>query len=348
MKGALAVLMSDLDREQPPIIHDNMPLVTVVIPAYNHERYVVESIKSIINQTYRNIELIIINDGSKDRTHENILTLVEECKRRFVRFEYINRENVGLSATLNQALSMARGTYFSPLASDDIALPGKFALLVNALEEAGPKYAAAFGNALFIDGQGRRIGFDNKYCIHGAGHSDTYDTFMDLYTKGRAIDYKGEQFGTYQTLVAGNYLPAMSNLTRTASIAEVLGWTPGNLVEDWEMWLKLARTYKLLYVDEPVAFYRNHGLNSINTQTLDHVYASALLLQREKQYCIKRGFYSIWARSYNPCACRILRERHLSFTKTLLLFMNLDVMLLAKSVKRVIAQKLGMLRSPVY
>lgn len=78
---------------------DNMPLVTAVIPVYNHEKYVAESVRSILDQTYRNVELIIINDGSKDRSHEVVLSLVDECKQRFVRFEYINRENRGLSAT---------------------------------------------------------------------------------------------------------------------------------------------------------------------------------------------------------------------------------------------------------
>ena len=92
---------------------DNMPLVTAVIPVYNHEKYVVESIRSILNQTYQNIELIVINDGSKDRSHQMILPLVEECRQRFVRFEYINRENIGLTATLNQALAWATGDYLS-------------------------------------------------------------------------------------------------------------------------------------------------------------------------------------------------------------------------------------------
>src|SRR5450631_52547 len=107
--------MNDLDKEQHSINNDNTPLVTVVIPAYNHDRYVVESIRSIINQTYRNLELSIINDRAKDGTHEKILTLIEECKQRFVHFEYIDRGNVGIAATLNQALSLARGSYFSAL-----------------------------------------------------------------------------------------------------------------------------------------------------------------------------------------------------------------------------------------
>ena len=333
-------MMNDLDKEQPTINHDNMPLVTVVIPAYNHEKYVVESIRSIINQTYRNIELIIINDGSKDRTHEKILTVIEECKRRFVRFEYINRENVGLSATLNQALSMTRGSYFSAFASDDIALPEKIALLVNALEAAGPTYAATFGNALFIDNQGRRIGFDNNYCIHEADHSDTCDTFMDHYTKGRAIDYKGGQFGTYQTLVAGNYLPAMSNLTRTASIAEVSGWTPGNLLEDWEMWLKLAKTYKMLYIDEVVSLYRVDKFSSSKAHVYGYVYSSVLILQREKQYCRMNGLYSLWTRSYTGRALQLLLSKHFPLRKKPSLLMSIDKVPLAKSVLRGIAWKL--------
>ena len=151
---------------------DNTPLVTAVIPVYNHEKYVVESIRSILNQTYQNIELIVLNDGSKDRSHQMILPLVEECRRRFVRFEYINRENIGLSATLNQALAWARGEYFSALASDDAALPEKFEVLVAALEAKGPTYAAAFGNAWFIDDAGQRISLDKDDRISEPANSE--------------------------------------------------------------------------------------------------------------------------------------------------------------------------------
>ena len=61
----------------------NKPLVTVIIPAYNHERFVEASIRSVIQQDYENIELVIINDGSRDRTHEIICTLEDECKKHF-------------------------------------------------------------------------------------------------------------------------------------------------------------------------------------------------------------------------------------------------------------------------
>ena len=222
---------------------DNMPLVTAVIPVYNHEKYVVESIRSILNQTYQNIELIVLNDGSKDRSHQMILPLVEECQRRFARFEYINRENIGLCATLNQALAWAKGEYFSGLASDDVALPEKIQVLVDALEAKGPSYAAAFGNAWFIDDAGERISLDKDDRVTNSENREALADVMGQYTRGRSIDPKGEEFGTYPTLMAGNYLPAMSNLVRMSAIREAGGWTPGNVVEDVEMWLKLSPAY---------------------------------------------------------------------------------------------------------
>ena len=61
------------------------PLVSIVIPAYNHEKYIKETIKSLINQTYKNLELIVIDDGSTDSTFEKLQELKQECEERFVR-----------------------------------------------------------------------------------------------------------------------------------------------------------------------------------------------------------------------------------------------------------------------
>ncbi len=276
-----------------------MPLVTAVIPVYNHEKYVVESIRSILNQTYRNIELIVLNDGSKDRSHEMVLTLVEECKQRFVRFEYINRENIGLSATLNQALAWARGEYFSALASDDVALPEKMEVLVDALEAKGPAYAAAFGNAWFIDDAGQRIRLDYDERISENADGGTHADIMGHYTRGRNINCKGEEFGTYASLISGNYLPAMSNVVRTKAILDVGGWTPGNIVEDWEMWLKLCKKFKFVYVDRPVALYRWHETNTARTIPSGLLYSSFLLVHKEKQFCKSRNLNLLWRNAHN-------------------------------------------------
>ncbi len=314
---------------------ENMPLVTAIIPVYNHEKYVAESIRSIIQQTYRNIELIVINDGSSDKSHERVLALVEECKQRFVRFEYINRENIGVSATLNQALSMARGEYLTVHDSDDIALPERTALLVDALEAKDHSYAAAFGNALFIDEKSRRVRL-NK---HGGIFEDTsgraYDNFVDFYMKHRHFNYKGENFGSYKTLVVGNYLPSMSSIVRTAAISEVGGWTARNVIEDWEMWLKLSKKFKLLYVDQPMALYRWHDSNTAKTMVGGLTGASLLLIDKEKDFCAANNLISVWRRSHNSLVCDLLLSRRSPLNKKLSILNSSDkISLLLFAVRR--------------
>jgi alpha-1,3-rhamnosyltransferase len=301
---------------------ENIPLVTAVIPVYNHEKYVVESIRSILNQTYRNIELIVINDGSKDRSHEMVLTLVEECRQRFVRFEYINRENRGLSATLNQALAWAQGKYFSGLASDDVAFPEKIALLVNALEKKDPAYAAAFGNALFIDGEGRQIRLDENGCSSEGETRAVYDNFIQFFLKKRHLDYRGDEFGSYKTIIEGNYLPAMSNVVRASAIIDAGGWTAGNILEDFEMWLKLSKKYKFVYVDQPVAFYRWHELSITQATAGGLLYESMLLIEKEREYCGMNNFAEMWLEIYGSMAYDIAHDQTLPLGKRLSVLKN--------------------------
>ena len=285
---------------------DKLPLITTVIPVYNHEMYVTESIRSVIGQSYPKIELIVINDGSKDRSHEMVLTLVEECQQRFVRFEYINRENRGLSVTLNQALEMARGKYLGLLASDDMILADKFHSMVEALEPTDDGCAGAFGKASFIDDRGRRTYLDAMGNVQDQQSDDNYGDFLDLYTREQNIDYK-THFGSYLTLIVGNYLPAMSSLLKTAIVRNVGGWTPDNVLEDWEMWLKLSKHHNFLFIDKTVAHYRVHGKNASFTMKPQLEHATLMLLAREREYCARNGLERAWQDSFYNVLYRIVR-----------------------------------------
>ena len=95
--------------------NNEKPLVSVVIPCYNHEKFVQDCIQSVIDQTYENIELIIIDDGSKD----NSVKVIQELADKYG-FTFIHRPNKGLSATLNEGIRLSKGKYFSAIASDDI------------------------------------------------------------------------------------------------------------------------------------------------------------------------------------------------------------------------------------
>ena len=91
------------------------PLITVIIPVYNTEKYLDKCIKSVINQTYKNLEIIIVNDGSTD----NSLNYIQKCKKQDNRIKIINKANGGLSSSRNKALDIHKGKYISFIDSDD-------------------------------------------------------------------------------------------------------------------------------------------------------------------------------------------------------------------------------------
>ncbi|HCJ7896604.1 TPA: glycosyltransferase family 2 protein, partial [Acinetobacter baumannii] len=118
------------------MLFNEQPLVSIIIPCYNHANFVQDCIQSVIAQTYQNIELIIIDDGSKDETVEKIQKLVTQCTERFVKFEFRHRPNKGLSATLNEALEWCQGEYFSAIASDDMMLNDKIEIQIDFLKNS--------------------------------------------------------------------------------------------------------------------------------------------------------------------------------------------------------------------
>lgn len=108
------------------------PLVSVLIPCYNVEDFVQEAIKSITNQTYQNLEIIVINDGSKDNTKHILQQLASQDKR----ITYIeNPKNIGLIQTLNKGLKSCTGKYIARMDSDDISLPQRIEQQVDFLEK---------------------------------------------------------------------------------------------------------------------------------------------------------------------------------------------------------------------
>lgn len=212
---------------------NKQPLVSIVIPCYNHTQFVQESIQSIINQDYENIELIIIDDGSKDNSVNVIQQMIPVCEARFKRFEFRYRLNKGLCATLNEALEWCKGEYFSPLASDDIALPHKTSFLVNKHQQCDA--AVVFGSSKkFNNGNG------SKDFILECEHTQKDLMFMK------------------------NIPSAPASLMKLDVIRSVGGFLENVALEDLYMWLKLTSHGEKLYsFSEVVVKYRDHKNNTI-------------------------------------------------------------------------------------
>lgn len=315
---------------------NNGHLVTVGIPAYNHEKYIEECIKSVIMQSHNNIELIIINDGSQDETHNVILQSVERCKERFVRFEYRNRKNIGLTATLNEMLEWSEGTYFSVIASDDILDRIKVELLVEVLEQEGTECAAAFGNVKFIDSNSDIVNLDEDGKRVNVNTENSFQTFMGFLNKG--FDKLNRSIN-YEEVLKGLYIPAAGVVFRSYVLKQLGGWTSGNTVEDLEMWFKILKQNQLLYVDKIVAYYRLHDNNSISTIPDKMRFDICKILIQEKKYAISNGLKSIHQKSvykqlYNSTVSYLFEAKYKKLNEFILYLLHLDSIFILKMLPK--------------
>jgi glycosyltransferase involved in cell wall biosynthesis len=128
------------------------PIVSVLLPVYNGDRYLAEAIESILAQSFREFELLIINDGSTDRSRQ----VLERYAAQDDRIRLIHRENRGLIETLNEMLGLARGEFLARMDADDISLSDRFALQVKFLQQ-NPDYVCVGGAYDLIDPQGRSV-----------------------------------------------------------------------------------------------------------------------------------------------------------------------------------------------
>lgn len=215
---------------------NDQPLVSVVIPCYNHEYFVQDCIQSMIDQTYPNIELIIIDDGSSDGSVAKIQEMVDSCKQRFTRFEFRYRPNKGLSATLNEALVWCQGEYYSAIASDDMMCIEKISFQVEYfLKKMNLKIVGIFGGYYLIDKNNNIIKEEIK--------------------KEKAYNFKN--------LIMHNFdLPAPTAMLKLNEVKMIGGYNENLKIEDWYMWLKLTETgSELLYINQPLVKYRSHDDN---------------------------------------------------------------------------------------
>jgi glycosyltransferase involved in cell wall biosynthesis len=128
-----------------------MKLVSVIVPVYNAEKYVVATIQSVLNQTYQNFELLIIDDGSPDRS-------IELC-RQFTdpRIKIICQENRGVAAARNHGIRLAQGEYIAFLDADDLWLPTKIAKHINHLQ-SDPSIGISYSYSTLIDAKDKPLG----------------------------------------------------------------------------------------------------------------------------------------------------------------------------------------------
>ena len=242
----------------------DFPLVSVLMPAYNHENYIQETIESIINQTYPNIELIILDDGSKDKTWEKITELKPKCENRFVKIHFETKQNEGTCITLNKLLKLSSGEFVYIIASDDLAKPQAIEKEVKFLQD-NPDYALAVGDNEYVDSIGKQI-FRTQKAFTSNIKNAKYKTVKEFLSSKLKIDFLSDDFGSYKTLYKENYIP--NGYLIRKNIFETIGnFTKNAPLEDFWLMLQISKYKKMKYIDEILFSYRIHDTNTIGNST---------------------------------------------------------------------------------
>lgn len=212
------------------------PLVSVLMPAYNHAPYVGAAVESVLGQSYAHLELIVIDDASTDATW-TVLQAYADARLRLSRHE----SNRGAHATLNEALNLAQGKYVAILNSDDVYHPDRLRSLVDAAEAAGAGAYFAFTDLAFVDQADRFVPEDERARAYWRLCRDCRDRPARLW------------------FVVGNPAVSTSNFFFSRSLLDRVGaFSPLRYTHDWDWAVRAASVQAPVWVRRQLLRYRVH------------------------------------------------------------------------------------------
>jgi glycosyltransferase involved in cell wall biosynthesis len=228
-------------------------LVSVIIPCYNQSKFLAEAIQSVLNQTYPNVEIIVIDDGSTDN--------IEEVLQAFPQIEFIKQKNQGAAIARNKGIAASSGTFLIFLDADDRLLP-------NALE-LGVRYLNENTSCAFVTGGVKLI--------------DSSGKFLEI---PKQVRIEKDHF---KTLLATNYIWTPGVVVYRKSIFDSNnGFDPmAGGSADYELNVRIARKYEIASHGEIILEYRMHGSNM--SKNLAYMLKSGISVRRAQKKYIRQN-----------------------------------------------------------
>src|ERR1051325_3065945 len=212
--------------------------VSVVVPSFNHARFIEKCLRSIFRQELPPFELVVIDDGSSDDSPRIIERLLQQCP---FPSELVARSNRGLSATLNEGLARTRGEYFAYLGSDDIWLPQFLSARV-ATFRARPRAVLAYGHAYSIDES---------------------DRIIDC-----TLDWAAYVDGDARRMLLTTLAPLSPTVLYKREAVEKYGWNENAALEDYELYLRLSADGDFAFDPRILSTWRQHETNVSSNATM--------------------------------------------------------------------------------
>ena len=229
---------------------NDLPLVSVIVPVYNDEKYVEEALNSIFYQTYSHLEVIIIDDGSQDCSVDRIekwMERTQQIKKSSHTFSFFKQENRGDPETINRGLAAARGEFLTILNSDDVYDSRRIEKLINrVLEEQGE---LAFSAVKGIDARGNSLPIDHPW-------RTVYEHSLHHLTNVPTVGFQ---------LLSGNLAMSTGNLFFSRNLYHRVGEFKNlKLAHDYDFLLRALLVTEPIFLVEELYFYRLHGNNTIS------------------------------------------------------------------------------------
>lgn len=206
------------------------PLVSVVIPVFNAEEFIADTVESALSQTYPNVEILAVDDGSSDSSAQILSEFGESIR-------YLSRENGGPAAARNTGISAARGTYIAFLDADDLWEPDKLAAQVELMEH-NPEVGLVHTGSVVFDST-REYPFRSKQLPKLMAPSEAFPA-----------------------LFSGNFISTSTVLARSKLFSSLGSFDESMdffAVEDYDMWLRFACNAGIGFIPEPLLRYRLHA-----------------------------------------------------------------------------------------
>ena len=242
-----------MDHETDKENSKEPPSVSVVMPAYNHERFVGAAMDSVLEQTFTDLELIVIDDGSTDGTGE----IVRACKDPRIRYYY--QENQDAYNALNRGMELSEGAFISIINSDDVYATNRLQRLLEIQRTTSA--ACIFSEVIPIDDKGNPLGDEL-----GDQPDDQQHPWIVWHQRNR--DYYLERKDLYDGFLNGNYMVTTSNLFMTRALYDTVGgFCSLRYLHDYDYMFRilLAAENNTIYLDdEKLLYYRIHDANTLS------------------------------------------------------------------------------------
>lgn len=246
----------------------NPPLVSIICLCYNHEQFIVESLNSVLNQTYKNIELIIADDFSNDHSKETILNWLKENPN--VPF-IVNETNLGNTKTFNKALQLAKGDYIIDLAADDVLIPDCVEKQINAFLNSEQKnLGLVYGNAELISENNTHIRY-----------------YYEVDSEKKALKKPASGDIYLAMLSQSSMICSVSSMINREVLVQLNGYDENLAYEDLDLWIRASRIFHFEFIDSVLIQKRelensmgNHFFKKFNVRTKKINYSSYLVIKK--------------------------------------------------------------------